>query len=108
MTRVVIEVAHQMTGGLQLSLVEPSGIQGAGQWYPFPCATNDPAIESFVSGTSPVTAVGGYLVKGLRSHPAVDRALTGLLPADPQNGTSPLFVRLTIDSEALPWETLYD
>ena len=108
MTRVVVEVAHQMTGGLQLSLVEPSGIQGAGDWYPFPCATTDPAIQSFMNGTSPVTAVGGYLAQGLRSHPAVNQALTGLLIADPNNGTSPLFVRMTIDSEALPWETLYD
>jgi CHAT domain-containing protein len=108
MSRVVIDVHPDVEqGGFYLVLSEPRTNEG---WAPrrFAYRPEDPVPASFVAGTADTSAMGAYLVEGLRSHPAIGKELDKLLLAAANASPSPVFIRMSAEAEALPWETLFD
>jgi hypothetical protein len=108
MSRVVIDVHPDVErGGFLLVLAEPRTNEG---WAPrrFPYRPEDPVPASFVAGTADTTAMGAYLVEGLRAHPAIGKELDRLLLAAPNATACPVYIRMSAEAEALPWETLFD
>jgi hypothetical protein len=107
MTPTVIRL-QPSPSGLQLSLHDApmNGIAGISK--PFKVKPTDQVFADFDNGGPENTAMAGqYLMDEFKSHPEVRAALDMVLNKAHRFGeTSPIYIYLTPEAEAIPWETL--
>jgi hypothetical protein len=105
MIPTIVEV-HPAGPGFTIHLSEPRHIPEAWQSRPFPYSTTDPIPAAFQAGAGRVDEIGGYMMDALSQHPAVKQAIEQQLSGG-EDATRPLLVRVPIEAESLPWETLF-
>lgn len=104
--RTVIEIhPGEELDSYVIWLCEPSQLDPNGTVRRFPYGAADAAPKSFADGVGTVDQIGTYLMNALAQHPSVNRALENLLDAAPGT-TQPLLVKISPETENLPWETV--
>lgn len=105
MTPTIVGIRRKDTD-LFVYLDEPRHLEDADDLVPFPYSPSDAIPAAFDKGHERVSEIGAYTIEALFEHPAVEQAIVHQLSGDGSDA-QPLLLRLPIQAEKIPWETLF-
>jgi hypothetical protein len=105
MTTTIIEVYPKGTE-FSVRLFEPQEIAPASEPLPFPYCPDHEIPVAFQNGVGGVNEIGEYIMNALVAHPDIKEAIKQQLSRG-EDEMQPLLIRVPIEAEGLPWETLF-